>query len=697
MMPRSFIIVIFLFLGNVSIFCNNIDSLRVQYHLLPDGIEKHETAIAIAQFFNENQSSTDSIIKYTVGFEEFIRENEYHPLILDTKFHLLSSHYRNDSSSFYKEGHRLIEEANREKRYDLVGETIVLLGGKYNKLSGFIQGVELMEKGLELLEGQKDPLSLYYIARFCSLLAAYHNSQGNLIKSLEYGLRVQSLATEIEDDNLLLRSYFNLGSLYGTLSSDEQKLVPEADRDRYRKLNYEYLQKAYDFCKDKPDNRSKGMATYNLGLYYSFLKEFNKSKVLMMEAKAIGESLPWDRLLFNAYDVLSGDLSESGKMDSSFYYMEKAYALAQQMNSSYHIMRSQINFGNYYTMTGNYAKARLYGDLALKEAIARKLNSKKILIYDLLHEIESKSGNYDVALRHFKKKVELKDSILGEEHLEQVNELKARYDHVQQKSEIQKLKEDSLMQQRKIERKNSIIFISILTGLFISFVIYFLYREKTLKAEKRELDAQQKLLRSQLNPHFLFNALNSIQQYIYLQKEPKLVADYLAKFSRLTRRILNNSNKDLIEIKEEVDFLRDYMDLQKLRFDVPFDYSIIVDEELVDEGFKIPPMFTQPFIENSIEHGILNKKEKGKIDVHISRANDQVQIELIDNGIGIDKSTFKKKNSHHRSMAINLTKERLKALDKKLRARTDLIITDLAGVDKTITGTQVTLMLPLLH
>ena len=462
-------------------------------------------------------------------------------------------------------------------------------------------------------------------------------------------------------------------------------------------MNIKYQQLAYDFCKDKEISRSKGIATYNLALYYSVNEDYEKSLTLLNEAIAIGKGLSWHRLLFNAYDVLSADMYETGKKDSSYFYMEKAHLLAEEMNSPYHILSSQINYGNYYMLEGDFVKARKHCHSALKISKERSFIAKQATIYDLLHEIEQMAGNHKYALEYYKRNRHLKDSISGEKHLKQINALKAKYDHAQQNTQIEKLKKDSILQKQKIERKNIIIFISILTGFFLSCLIYLLYREKTLKAQKRELTAQQKLLRSQLNPHFLFNALSSIQQYIYLQKEPKLVADYLAKFSRLTRRILHNSTQELIELNEEIDFLKDYMDLQKLRFDVPFEYNIHVDNELLDDEVKIPPMFTQPFIENSIEHGILNKKEKGKIDIHITKSKSQIQIELSDNGIGIEKSKFEKKNHQHRSIAINLTKDRLKAFDKKLRKKTELIIKDLSGIDETITGTKVTLKLPILY
>jgi LytS/YehU family sensor histidine kinase len=165
----------------------------------------------------------------------------------------------------------------------------------------------------------------------------------------------------------------------------------------------------------------------------------------------------------------------------------------------------------------------------------------------------------------------------------------------------------------------------------------------------------------------------------------------------LVRRILQNSREDFISLGVEIDFLRDYMDLQQLRFDTPFKYKINVDETLDVNDVLIPPMFTQPFVENSIEHGNLEKISEGIIEIDFLQKNGILEIVIKDNGIGIDKTQFKLKNDKHRSLATKITYDRLKAMKPKMKRKSKLEIIDLSNFDNKITGTQVILNLPLLY
>ena len=224
MILRCILLVFIIACKSNAMWSQEIDSLRSLFEELPRGIEKHKVAIEIAEFFDERQASTDSIIKYTKGFEEFVQNDPKHPLVPITKYYILSSHYNRDSLAFISEGIQLIEETKQAKNYAIVGKTTTLLGRKYKDLSGFAQGIKVLEDELVFIENQQDTLSVYYKARICSLLSSLCSSQGNLLKALEYGLKVQALAEQISDDNLLLRSYSNLGKIYGTLSSEEKNL-----------------------------------------------------------------------------------------------------------------------------------------------------------------------------------------------------------------------------------------------------------------------------------------------------------------------------------------------------------------------------------------------------------------------------------------------------------------------------------------
>lgn len=233
---------------------------------------------------------------------------------------------------------------------------------------------------------------------------------------------------------------------------------------------------------------------------------------------------------------------------------------------------------------------------------------------------------------------------------------------------------------------------------FIGFVIFMiiLYRIRELKLKQKAAELEQRFLRAQMNPHFIFNSLGAIQSYIF-KNEPIEAATYLANFSELVRLILDNSRKDLISIDKEIKTLDHYLSLQKLRFDEKFDYEFMVDEDLEKEHFSIPPMLAQPFIENSIEHGFLGMEKKGMILVSIHRKADHIQLICEDNGIGIEASKLKKKENHksHKSLATKITRERIKILSKIYKAKIKLEIKDLTKKGSGSSGTKVIFTIPI--
>lgn len=188
-------------------------------------------------------------------------------------------------------------------------------------------------------------------------------------------------------------------------------------------------------------------------------------------------------------------------------------------------------------------------------------------------------------------------------------------------------------------------------------------KEEALKRdfEKQIAEVEMKALRSQMNPHFLFNSLNAIKYYV-IKREPEKAADYLTNFSKLIRQILNNSSQKLISLKEEIDTLELYIQIENMRFDHPFDYKIGVDKNIVQEDILIPPLLLQPYVENAIWHGLMHKKDgKGKLDIEIVNQENGVDINITDNGIGREKAAQVKSKSaqKNKSLGMSLTKNRM--------------------------------------
>jgi LytS/YehU family sensor histidine kinase len=224
-------------------------------------------------------------------------------------------------------------------------------------------------------------------------------------------------------------------------------------------------------------------------------------------------------------------------------------------------------------------------------------------------------------------------------------------------------------------------------------------RRKNIQIRRRELDHQliileQKALQSMMNPHFIFNSLGSIQNYL-LQKKSSEAGLYLSQFARLIRQNLNAINASSINLEEEIDRLKNYLDLEKLRMEDKFDYHIEVAENVEADEVQIPSMIIQPFVENAIWHGIALLEEKGQIIIKFLMQDDKSLTVIVeDNGIGMKRSeTFSAKREKHLNLGMEMTRKRLEILGKKFSVKTCLTFSELFPGSEN-PGTRVEMVVP---
>lgn len=221
-------------------------------------------------------------------------------------------------------------------------------------------------------------------------------------------------------------------------------------------------------------------------------------------------------------------------------------------------------------------------------------------------------------------------------------------------------------------------------------------KEKINALNNNLLDLKLKALRAQMNPHFIFNVMNSIQHFI-LNKNEISVHRYISKFSRLIRAILNNSETNAVSIAEEIKALKLYLELETMRFEDKFKSDIIIDPAIDENLSMIPSMLLQPYVENSLLHGILPLTGKdGVITVEIQKEESHLKCVITDNGIGRVKSNENKKNKTHKSFGTSITQERLSTLYALQQQFMSETVTDLYDADGKPAGTQVTIYIPLI-
>ncbi|MCZ2222933.1 MAG: histidine kinase [Chitinophagales bacterium] len=248
----------------------------------------------------------------------------------------------------------------------------------------------------------------------------------------------------------------------------------------------------------------------------------------------------------------------------------------------------------------------------------------------------------------------------------------------------------------------------IATILFvISIVLWliFLYRLKNIKQrnklEEQKIKIEQELnqsmlssIKSQMNPHFLFNALNTIQSYIYTNDKEN-ASEYLSKFSQLTRLILDMSNKDYASLADEIKALKLYLELEQQRFEDKLNYTFTIDENINAETLYIPTMLIQPYIENAIKHGLLHKKNDWKLAINFQKEKEGILVSIDDNGIGRKRSEqLNKLKPKHKSFALKANEKRLEILNKGLKQTIALQIIDKEDKHGNALGTLVKLFIP---
>ena len=247
-------------------------------------------------------------------------------------------------------------------------------------------------------------------------------------------------------------------------------------------------------------------------------------------------------------------------------------------------------------------------------------------------------------------------------------------------------------------------YVSLIFLILFLLIFSIRYRIRQIKnKEKQKTELNKKIaniesqaLRAQMNPHFIFNTMSSIQDYIS-SNDTDAALKYLSKFAKLMRKIMDNSKQQLIPVAEELNALELYLELEVMRFDKKFEYHIYIDKTIDANYDRIPSMLIQPYVENAIIHGLLPKEGIGKISITLQRHEDTIECTIEDNGIGRTKSVEYKKNrvqQQHKSMGMSITQERLDILNSSLKSNIYAEIVDLYenGVPS---GTKVKLIIPL--
>ena len=311
-------------------------------------------------------------------------------------------------------------------------------------------------------------------------------------------------------------------------------------------------------------------------------------------------------------------------------------------------------------------------------------------------ELLEKMGRTKEALVSANRLRFFKDSIYRDQIEKRLISITENYEIRARQNRSEGLQKVNAANTRRLFYRNLAIVALVMVFLVMIILILLVNRRKLEKEKYALQETQDKLLRSQMNPHFLFNALSSIQLFLINKGQGKEALEYLSKFAKLMRRILENSRESMVPLEVEMATLRHYLDLQKIRFDNKFDYSISVETENDVADIMIPPMFAQPFIENSLEHGIADRDD-GMIKIWFKESAEGLSFRVEDNGVGVSRSTRTDKEASHKSLATIITRDRINILRRQLKKHISFVIRDKVNEREEITGTEVVFELPVVY
>ena len=417
-------------------------------------------------------------------------------------------------------------------------------------------------------------------------------------------------------------------------------------------------------------------------IYYT-QASYEKAKTAHLNALKTGG----DSLYGHTCNELARDYHALGKMDSVAYFQQQAILHRMKKGDWYGLAVSYGNMGHFYDMIHDSLNADACFDSVL--SVARKHRYFDLLswMHQSLSNRYRKQENYKLALNHYEAFHRYSDSLSLQKGGMDFAMERAKSVSALQNQRIQK-------QEDTITRTNFLLYVfgGLLLVAILLLVIIRLYMKK------RQAELRQKLSRFQMNPHFIFNSLNSLQKMI-LDNDIRGSNKYLTRFSSLMRTTLENSYHELVSLQSEIEHLELYLELESMRFDHQFRYHVTVAEDVNVHALKIPSLMIQPFVENAIWHGLMHKKE-GSRDLEIRfKINGKILVcDIEDNGIGRKKALEIKAQKSHPTKALGtaITEQRLVLLNTVYKKTFKVIIHDLTDAGGNASGTRVELLMPVI-
>ncbi len=553
-----------------------------------------------------------------------------------------------------------------------IGNSNIILSNYPNALLNFDKAQRIFK---DLLSNNPNDKKLKNgLARAFASAGVANSEINNYAESILNYQKALKIYIDLNDKKSISKVLNNIGVVYKSMKNNPKAL--------------EYLQKALKI-QQLNGEETVAVTLSNIGNIYFEMQNYNASISYYQKSEKLFKTIDNVRnfALLNSY--LGDYYKKTNNNSKALEYYNKALKSYNEIENTFGVSLVLFNLGQMSFDAKKYSEAL---PLALKSLqLAKQVGAIDQTIFSekLTSDIYLKLNNPTESFNHFKQYIVYRDSLSNENNSKKFAEAEANFESD---------KKNSLLQEQQKRNKQLTLF-AIIGSLLLLSLIFVIYNrmqvKKRLTLQKEVAEYEQKALHLQMNPHFVFNCLGSISSFI-VQNGTDSAIKYLTKFSKLMRLTLEYSKNSLIPIDKEIEGLQNYLELEQLRFNQKFDFSITSNPDIEDD-MALPPLLIQPFVENAILHGMVPKIGNGRIDINFDITENNLICTITDDGIGLTKSKQLKENSvkAHQSMALEITKKRLEMMENSSNNKSELKIEEILNNNNEAIGTKVVLNLPI--
>jgi len=487
------------------------------------------------------------------------------------------------------------------------------------------------------------------------ILSLYYNYTKEFDKELQLCLEILEYKEKYDNNKV------EVGKTLGRIAIILQQM------QRYKEAKMYYL-RAIRMREEAKDYNGKSIVLSNLGGMLAQQDLFKEAEPYLVEALRIQETYKQQSIIIGCQANLAHVYVETGRAQKGLEMAAECIGYLEKQKDTFNIIKLTNYQAVGYTKLKQFDKA-----LSLLKERHKLIKGNKIyaiqegnLLWEY-YKVYKAMGKTDLALEYFEEANELREQNQNMDVQLGVSRMKEEFETNKKQRENLQLKQENQLKDLQISQRNYLIYGSLILVILICITAFTTIRYNRLKAEKTAMEVEQRLLQTQMNPHFIFNVLHAIHTYM-LKSDTEESGKLLTSFARLVRSILQHSSIDNITLAEELKWLKDYVRLQQLRFSDSFTFSVEIDETISPENLLLPPMLIQPFIENAIEHGFSGLNKSGELHVSYKKNKNEVEIKIADNGRGFSSEDLIHKSKEHESVAVQITEKRILLLNKRRNA-----------------------------